>query len=571
MSEFIQDSFDGGLNLRTDSTKINKNECPLLINGRIRNNTIKPIYKPVDLSNQLPSGLKQGIYAAGKYLVVFNDGKCYVKDCELESGFTKVPMFSMDNEVPRIYAEIVPASTVNKKHILASITHEFSNGVSSPVFSNVFTTPYTINGSVAAMVVQDGKTQPWVVFQDGSARQTQRYEQWDDWNREYVPVGKQMLHYDGKLYIVSSDGREIYHSVTGRPLDFMVVIGGVTGAGPEIQNEKLPFVDGNPSIVAHKVDFNPITGISRLNGPEAGFFVSTRYSSYIVTPDYMDTYFGEPSFTNIHLFGTGVWNNYSLIEWTDGDVAFIDIGGIHSFNATRQLTSSSNNDLISGQIYKLFQGVSQTDPCVADFEDYKMFFVDSIYGPIVLVYDVTVKRFISIDMWSGVGRIKQFAEIRTGSNRRLFFITHEDKLFEAFAGEEPETVQAYLGEFTTGNPDTELKPTNLHLVFSNCIREGNVTSQIYSDKSPNSVLSKDIRETINNTIPVITPFNPVLADSVQVVSFDLTSTRQGWKLGIWLRWNADAELTHVKLLADERAADNSTEQSAIDLANALQR
>jgi hypothetical protein len=116
-----------------------------------------------------------------------------------------------------------------------------------------------------------------------------------------------------------------------------------------------------------------------------------------------------------------------------------------------------------------------------------------------------------------------------------------------------------------------LKPTNLHLVFSNCIREGNVTSQIYSDKSPNSVLSKDIRETINNTIPVITPFNPVLADSVQVVSFDLTSTRQGWKLGIWLRWNADAELTHVKLLADERAADNSTEQSAIDLANALQR
>jgi len=83
--------------------------------------------------------------------------------------------------------------------------------------------------------------------------------------REYVPVGKQMLWHDGILYVVSPNGKQIFRSVTGRPLDFMV---NITPSGDKDPLEAV----GGASSVSHSVDFEPITSINRLS-----FFIHMQF------------------------------------------------------------------------------------------------------------------------------------------------------------------------------------------------------------------------------------------------------------------------------------------------------
>src|SRR5256885_6847067 len=323
---FHQRSFLGGMNLQVDPTRLQDSEYPLLINGRNRFDVINPIKKPVKALN-LPSGNYQGIYAAGNFLIVFIDGKAYYRDVSTSQVFNQVPGINMSSMAEVIFAELVPASTLNFQRIPAIDTRNSAIKLTSPV-----------TGTPQALLIQDGQSQPWVILSDGSTRPTKRYDDWDSVDltkREYVPIMRQMLWQDGILYGISPDRKFIFRSVSGRPLDFMINI--------DKDGNKLPTeAEGGAMSVAHAVDFDDITALNRLNTPNGSFFVSTRKNSYIVTPNFNDQIFGEPTFDTQYLFGTGCLNNFSMIDIL-GDSALIYFPGVRSFNAILQTFNEGRN------------------------------------------------------------------------------------------------------------------------------------------------------------------------------------------------------------------------------------
>ena len=79
---FSQESFRGGMNQQVDPTRIEQFEYPLLINGRTRYGVVEPTELPLNADPQgtISGRLIQGIISAGPYLVVFADGKAFVRN-----------------------------------------------------------------------------------------------------------------------------------------------------------------------------------------------------------------------------------------------------------------------------------------------------------------------------------------------------------------------------------------------------------------------------------------------------------------------------------------------------------
>ena len=62
-----------------------------------------------------------------------------------------------------------------------------------------------------------------------------------------------MAFHGGKLYVASADGTKLYHSVSGRALDFMVPL---NNNGDKIHDSE---VSGGVEAVAYTVSNDPIT------------------------------------------------------------------------------------------------------------------------------------------------------------------------------------------------------------------------------------------------------------------------------------------------------------------------
>ena len=308
--EYNQASFVGGMNFGLDATKIAENEYYLLVNGRARRDVIETIKLPLRHIKGLPGGKFQGVYGYGSILLVFIAGKAYYRDFE-DLGvdyFTLIPSFSLSATVDILYAQALPASTVNFSRVLES------DDRNSPV-----RLISTVGCSPQCILVQDGLNQPWVIFSNLTARVTQDYLAWtpDDTHREYVPIGKFMIYNSGKLYVAGFDATrrltQIFHSVSGRPLDFMVNIDKDGNRGP---SEDL----GGAASVSHRVEFNELTALANIELPEGGFYASTLYNSWIVTPNFDKPLFGEPTFNNAFLFSTGALNPNAVVDIV-GDTA----------------------------------------------------------------------------------------------------------------------------------------------------------------------------------------------------------------------------------------------------------
>src|SRR5436190_2677405 len=323
---FIQKSFSGGINRQVDATRLADNEYSLMINGRNRFDVISPIRSPV-LANDLPLGNYQGVYGAENFTIAFISGKAYYRNVSTSLVWNLISGFQLSADVEFIFAELVPASTINFKRVPTSDIRNASINLTS-----------IVSGSPTALIVSDGVSQPQLIFADGTTRMTKKYSEWSNSDlsqREYVPIMRQMLYQDGILYGISPDGKFIYHSVTGRPVDYMINI--------DKDGNKLPLEsDGGALSVAHAVDFNEITALSRLNTPDGSFFISTKKSSYIVKPDFNNLIFGEPTFNTQYLFSTGCLNNFSMIDIL-GDSALIDFAGIRSFNAILNTFNEGRN------------------------------------------------------------------------------------------------------------------------------------------------------------------------------------------------------------------------------------
>lgn len=553
---FEQLAFDGGMNQQVDPTRLQPSEYPLLINGRTRYGVVEPVALPADADPQgtLTGRKIQGFIAAGPYFIVFADGKAFYRDVTMvNAAYNQIPGFQMDRLVDVIYAEAVPASYMNYKRKLTT-ADDNTSGIH--LFDSVA-------GSPQCVVCQDGVSQPRLIFEDGSTRVANTYEDWTIDNREYIPIGYQMMYLNGVLYVVGdiSTGsykapkRQIFRSVTGRPLDFVVNIATDGSKG------------GDASTTSLGVDYDAITCISKLNSNVSGFFVSTAKNSYIAYPDInKELIFAEYQFAYQPLFNTGPINNFSMCDLV-GDAAFIDFGGIRSFNAVLQNRNEGRNLPFSKKVALLFATITQTSTASVTFDDYAFFAIDSIYGRAVLVYDTIQSIWIGIDIYDNFQDgeyIQQFCEVKVGTTRRLFCRTSGNRIYELFAGTEVATVKVYLGDWCSNDPMVEQHPQTLKCVFTDVEEAGNVTVTPYIDRLAFEQTSAPLKATTPVfAVPLAVPFGAADKDVVRNVNFGLVNVDNGWKVGFLIQWSFAAQLTHVRCESFKvKATESSDEQAA---------
>lgn len=541
MPEYEQTSFLGGLNRQFDPTKIADDEYPLLINGRTRDDEITPILLPQQITQGLPEITNfQGLYSAGLYLIAFADGKAYYKSFDPSAPsdkFTEIEGLELDPNVERVYFQLVPGSSINFKRQL-KIAGKASSGVDFTTISG---------GSPDCGVVMDGVNQDFIIYPDASFRVTQNWSQWTETEtgefREYVPIGILPMFHDGILYKAGKDkvdGRlnRILRSVTGRPLDFMLI---VDDKGQKALTEN----EGNADVLAHRVEYNTITSINEINAIEGSFFVGTSYNGWLVTPstDPATFIYGEPKFSNRWLFGTGPLNQFCVTDAT-GDTLFIDSKGIVSFNAVLAAKYEGRNLPFSRRIHPLFKGITQTTACCTRLDNLIYFGVNTVYGPAVVVYDELLGKWVSVDLYPGVNLIKQFAVISTTLTKKLFFITSENKLYEAYASPTVATTRVYLGDWLDKQHQ---KVINVDTSFKDIYVAGSIRASLFTDGKKISTLVQEVDVTkTTSTLPLEIPFGRTDEDNVLDLKFNFDAPI-GKKHGVLLEWNCNATLSGVDL------------------------
>lgn len=554
MAVFVKSDFSGGLNRQVDSIKLSANEHSLLINGRIRHGVVTPIKKPRDITNEvgLPIGNMQGCYAASTYMLVFVDGHAFVRNFAVEnSAFYKINDLSLSPTAEYIYAVMVPGSSINYQRVLSSSSSPDVPIVSSPVdFTRL------IRGSPTAVVCQDGVSQPWLILPNGTSRKAYAYSQWTTEDREYVPIGCQMAYVGAKLYVVSPDKLKLYHSVSGRPLDFIV---NIDTTGNKMQTE----AEGGADTVSHSVSYEEITAIATLPLEGGPLYVGTKKNSHIVIPSQTSFVFGEPTFSNTYLFPAGALNQFSVVDIL-GDTAIISHSGLVSFNAVAQLRNEGRNSPFSAKISSLLSNISAHKTAAIVSDNYAYFAVNTIFGYGIVVFDTITRNYVGIDIFPEVGEIKQFCEIDTGTERKLYFITTNNRLYEAFAGDTA-TCQLYVGDWCSENPLKALQPQKLSIAFVNCIESGSVSVQTFTDRqlSQDGTIERTITATDEPiTYPITPPYNLSTDADSQMISFELSRALQGWRCGALITWNVEASLSTVIFEASEHTAYSSYAEQA---------
>ena len=541
---YIQSRFKA-LNQKVDPSLIDKDEYPLLVNGRNRNGVIDPINE-ANLLTGIPVGKRQAICAAANFLVAFVDGLAYYKDFNYpNSGFVKVEGVQLSATVDTIYTELVPESTINYGRLS-------SDGTPSGTITYAAS---PLKYSPQALVCQDGVSHPGLIFSNGLGRLANTYEQWAKDNQEFVPIGKQMLYYNGKLYIVSADGNRIMDSVTGRPLDFMKII--------DKNGDKLPFIDGNPETNASfRVNYGQVTAIREVSAIDGAFLVCTERSSTLVRPS-TNLQFGEPLNTYQFLFTTGAKNQFSVVDVL-GDTAIIDFAGIKTFNSILQTRIEGKNSSFSSQINNLLTGLQQ-DICAATFYDnYDLFAVNTVYGPAIVVYDTISKVFVGIDQFKQGFQVKQFAEVITSSARKLFALTTTGEIYELYNPAMPvETCTAYIGDFCSQTPRIEQKFRAAKLVFLNLQESGTVFATPFTDCLKAETFKQDLIGQSNpSVVPYSLPFGNSSEDRVKSVFIEFSSLKQAWKVGLMIQWAFKASLSFVQINCGQVNIATNYESSA---------
>ena len=457
--------------MAVDDSRIGDDEYRIGHNVRNRFGELRPIKRPEEISAGLAADVPvQALYALGDFLILIQDGNAYFKHRLSETWITLWSQSTnaslrLDSSAEYVYVQAVPDSggptfTYKSKNNTDKVELDSSAGM--------------LTKTEAAVVVQDGVNQPnLIIFSSTSVGATATVRKARTFaehgttidgvvEREYVPVGKQMMFFNSKLYIISPDGKTIYHSVSGRPLAFVIAI---NSDGNKISSVE---EDHGASALSYAVSYEAITCIAPLN--TESLLVSTRTASFAVTPNYNITLYGEPTFTKRYLFGASVVNQFSFVDMM-GDFGFIDAEGLRSFNAVRQLRNEGRNSAFSLKVAKLFEGAVQLDGAAISFDNYTFFSVKTSYGFGVRVFDGTLQKFVSLDQYkldddTTLGQITQFSKIDTDTVHELYGVTAQGKLLRLFTGGKYNDSFVQTKAFNTGTLEVEQKPMQLRMLFN---------------------------------------------------------------------------------------------------------
>lgn len=520
------------LNMFLDPIKRSEGDYIYLSNGRSRFNIIRPIKKSKLFTTKFNN--IQGISYLGNYLIIIADGEVYFKDITIDSE--QLYKITRDSDITidknsTLWLCQVPSSTINYTRKIDENGNVIFDKYSSP--------------SEMGIIVQDGVNQPLIITPNFHIRKINNYNQWTQDNREYVPIGRQMIFSNGILYIVSPDKKRIYHSVSGRPLDFMVVI---DSDGNKLSDEK----SGNADAVSFQVDLDDVTNISNINNNYGGFFLSTARTSYIVIPNTSIILFGEPTYGFKKLFDVGCINYKSIIDIL-GDTVFIETNGIRSFNAIFNSTQAGNNSIFSRSIARLLDGIIQSDDiaCVGVYEDYALFSLKTVNGNAIAVYDMLMQSFSSVDYLSIDGNIKYF--LYHPYTQRLLFYTDTGYIYEYSSTNDTEYEQCEFtaGQFSTGEGRVTHKAIYFKLLVSG--NEAGIIKYIVT------VDGKDLKEHYAYV-------NPSIENNVIL---HIPDGIAGWRTAITIKWSFNMSLSAVEMIADvmaEQSAHSTKVRSYLNIA-----
>lgn len=541
--------FSGGMSLNLDPSQLGPGQYYLLINGRSRNNKLRPVKLPKREVSTV-GGLHQGLFAAGSSLIVLIDGVAYYRDFASSlNTFTGVGQFpQMDKNATTIWGELVPASTINY------VRKASENGNPDAEFSLT----NGIDGTPRALVLQDGFSRPRLIEPSMNGRVAQTFGQWKLGEiMEYVPVGKMMKHVNGKLYIVSASCTEIYHSLRGRPLDFVISVDtDGNKLSPEFPEEAMR--------LSHKVDYEEITCLNAFkvptdNGIKSLLYAGTSKTSYIVSQDVENSWFGEAKFAQDILFSIGPRGQDSFVELL-GDYGIITDEGIRLFNSVIQSGNEGTNAPLTLAVQPFFEGIVQDSTACINFDNYGLFAVNTIYGHGILVYDYNRQVYVALDIYPGIGAIKQFAQIKVGGVKSLWFIT-ADGLYEAFAGSTA-TMEVLPMEYDVGTPIGEHRLNRVQVVLQNIEEAGSISAIEFSDRKKGETRSANVAANYSPGGILLPPFGSASADAVRTPILPFSYAPRCRKLAPYIKMNFMAELLMIHTVIEDFTEQNPEDEKA---------
>jgi hypothetical protein len=542
-----QKTFSGGLDTISNNSQIPANRYEWLLNGRPRFGYVDPVKKSSLLGN-VPEGNVQGGIGVGSVKIVFVAGAAYYQ-LDGSDEFVQIPNFQMSATAPKLWAQAVPSSTFN-----------FKRKLSGSISSSLIQENLRISGTPAGIVVQDGQNQPWIIFeQDGAfyARATKTYAEWQNVSivaddREYVPIGKQMMFLDGILYVVSTDGKRVYRSISYRPLDFMI---NVDPDGNKQSSEK----SGGADSVSFACDYDTITCIAPVNIPNS-FVYATATTVRIVTADYENTIFDEPRYRVSATIKSGIVNEESFIELI-GDYAFVDSESVKSFDAVRQLQNEGRNSIFSIPLTSFLQP-KQTKSAAIVFDSYALFALDTSMGPAICVYDLIIQCWVSIDL-TEVGSVKQFFIITNETEDKLYAINTNNEVYQMYCLDTRETASIKLRSLMPEEVNVEHKTEYVRAVFDRCSYNGLAWIHEYVDEqeSPENRCIEQLNASTPAVLyPVIGPVVPASTFRTNNPTFALIRGTTGKKISFILSWNNDSRLVELEAKTSEFQSDSAMHQ-----------
>jgi hypothetical protein len=522
----------GGINQLADITKLKQDEYWILINARVRKNAVEAVNLPLDVTNNLSvNGNIQDITAAGSLLVGFAGGQAFYK--QTNGTWLPIASFTMGSTEPRVFTALIPSSTVNFTRAVTSSTGTLTLGGA-------------VGATPSALVVMDGVRQPWIIFPDGSSRVTGTYLTWSIATPEYVPIANFPMFYNGVLYAVAAETltpsaatkyNQIVRSVTGAPLNFVVA---VTPTGDKTSASE---AEGGALAMATNVDYNNVTCLAPLNANDGGFFVGTQNSSFLVYPDYNNLIYAEPTFRNQSITSIGPLNPDSVVDVL-GDVAFVHDTGIRSFNGITQFRFEGRNAPFSGPINSLIDGITQTAAATGTHDNYALFAVTTIYGNGILWYDMLLQKFVSLDIYPGVGTILKFASTLDNGTRYTYFMTATG-VYRLFGSTEKATVTLYGSEIVPSDDYKSVKMQLLRMGFNAVAAGGTVEASLFvNGQYCNRKVVTINPLPFNSKSSVSIPYNGGLTDGVfataEINFMDIAP--EGDRVGVMIRFDTDGLL-----------------------------
>jgi hypothetical protein len=405
------------------------------------------------------------------------------------------------------------------------------------------------------------------------SRQIQTYTQWAlGGKQEYVPIGKQMMFLNQKVYVISPNNKYIYQSISGRPLDFMVNV--------DVNGDKLVLEsDGGAISMSFAFDSDDITCLKPCNIPDS-FIYATAYNTRIITLDYTSTIFGEPTYSQTAELVVGVVNKDSVIDIL-GDYALIDFEGVKSFNAVKQFKWEGRNAVFSLQLSKILKDIKQYRCRCAFFNNSALFALDTAWGFVIAVFDTLLGKWVAFDIIAGVSSIKEFATVTTSTQDKLYVITDGDELFQLYADNvNKESASLHTRAFSRINDiqynqatiSFQQKGEYFKLFFRDNLATTNVILTEYSDGQKSQRLTQQLTQALGGMgpAPVYSPVIPSTKIRAQQVTFNLTGgTLEGTKLAYVIQWSGSAKLVAIELQTSDNmplSGKTQTEQTLKDSA-----